>query len=63
MVKRHKKKIKHSYRNCYDYLTNENPNSDALSPTDKEEVKFICFLDIKKSNGLYSSPNELLKLL
>ena len=32
-------KLKCSHKNYTDHLTNENPNSVFLSPTDKEEIK------------------------
>ena len=57
-------KIKYSYKNYTDYLTNENRNSFFLSPTDKEEIKLILSsLDISKTNGPYSIPTTVLKLL
>ena len=34
-------KIKHSHKHYTDYLTNENPDSFSLSPTNKEEIKII----------------------
>ena len=34
-------KIKHSYKKSTDYLSNENPDTFFLSPTNKEEIKFI----------------------
>ena len=50
-------KAKHSYKNCTDYLTNENPDSFFLSPFNKEEIKIIISsLDINKSTGPYSIP-------
>ena len=46
-------KIKYSYKNYTDYLTNENPNSFFFSPTDKEEIKLIfSSVDISKVSGL-----------
>ena len=57
-------KIKYPYKNYTDYLTNENPNSFFLSPTDKEEIKLILSsLDISKATGPYSIPTKVLKLL
>ena len=57
-------KIKYSYKNYTDYLTNENRNSFFLSPTDKEEIKLILSsLDISKTNGPYSIPTTVLELL
>ena len=57
-------KIKYSYKNYTDYLTNENRNSFFLSPTDKVEIKLILSsLDISKANGPDSIPTKVLKLL
>ena len=57
-------KIKHSHKNYTDYLTNENPGSFFLSPTDKEEIKFILSsLDINKSTGPYRIPSKVLNML
>ena len=57
-------KRKHLHKNYSDYLTNENRNSFFLSLTNKEEIGFIISsLDINKSNGPYSIPNKVLKLL
>ena len=42
-------KVKHSHKKYTDYLTNENPDSFFLSPTNKEKIKFIlASLDISK---------------
>ena len=47
-------KINHSHKNYTDYLTNKNPDSFFLSPTNKEEIKIILFsLDIKKPTGKF----------
>ena len=47
-------KINHSHKNYTDYLTNENPDSFFLSPTNKEEIKIILSsLDIKKPTGKF----------
>ena len=47
-----------------DYLTNEIPDSFFLSPTNKEEIKFILSsLDISKSTGPYSIPKKVLNML
>ena len=45
-------KVKHSHKKYTDYLSNENPDTFFLSPTNKEEIKFILFsLDISKPTG------------
>ena len=47
-------KIKHSHKKYADYLSNENPDTFFLSPTSKEEIKFVLSsLDINKSTGPY----------
>ena len=57
-------KIKHSHKKYTDYLTNENPDSFFLLPTNKEEIKFILSsLDINKSTGPYSIPSKVLNML
>ena len=57
-------KIKHSHKNYNDYLSNENPHTFFLSPTDKEEIKFILFsLDINESTGPYSIASKVLNTL
>ena len=57
-------KIKHSYKKYTDYLSNENPDTFFLSPTNKEEIKFILSsLDINKSTGPYSIPSKVLNML
>ena len=57
-------KIKHSYKRYIDYLSNENPGTFFLSPTNKEEIKFILSsLDINKSTGPYSIPSKVLNML
>ena len=57
-------KIKYPYKYYTNYLTNENPNSFFLSPTDKEEIKLIISsLDISTATGPYSIPTKVLKLL
>ena len=57
-------KIKHSYKNYNDYLTNENPDSFFLSPTNKEEINIILSsLDINKSTGPYNIPIRVLHML
>ena len=56
--------LKYSYKNYADYLTNKNPNSFFLSPTDKEEIKLIISsLHISKATGPYSIPTKALQLL
>ena len=56
--------MKFSYKNYTHYLTNENPNSFSLSPTDKEDIKLILsFVDISKTTGRSSIPFKALKLL
>ena len=45
-------KMKYSYINYTDYLTNKDPNSFFLLPTEKKEIKLIfSSLDISKANG------------
>ena len=57
-------KIKYSHKNYTDYLTNENPNSFFVSPTDKEEIKLILSsLDTSKATGPYSILIKVSKLL
>ena len=57
-------RIKHLHKNYTDYLTNENPYSFFLSPTEKEEIKLILSsLDISKATGQYSILTKALKLL
>ena len=57
-------KIKHSHKKYTDYLSNENPDAFFLSPTNKEEVKFILSsLDISKSTEPYSIPSKVLNML
>ena len=57
-------KIKHSHKKYTDYLSNENPDTFFLSPTNKEEIKFILSsLDINKSIGPYSIPSKVLNML
>ena len=57
-------KIKHSYKKYTDYLSNENPDTFFLSPTNKEEIKFILSShDINKSIGPYSIPSKVLNML
>ena len=57
-------KIKHSHKKYTDYLSNENLDTFFLSPTNKEEVKFILSsLDINKSTGPYSIPSKVLNML
>ena len=57
-------KIKHSHKKYTDYLSNENPDTFFLSPTNKEEIKFILSsLDINKSTGPYSIPSNVLNIL
>ena len=57
-------KIKHSHKKYTDYLSNENPDTFFLSPTNKEEIKFILSsLDINKSTGPYSIPSKVLNML
>ena len=57
-------KIKHSHKNYTDYLTNENPDSFSLSPTNKEEIRIILSsLNINKSTGPYSIPSKVLNML
>ena len=57
-------KIKHAHKKYTDYLTNENPDMLFLSPTNKEEIKFILSsLDINKSTGPYSIPSKVLNML
>ena len=57
-------KIKHSHKTYTDYLTNENPDLFFLSPTNKEEIKFIrSSLDINISTGPYSIPSKVLNIL
>ena len=34
-------KIKHSHKHFTDYITNENPDSFFLSPTNNKEIKII----------------------
>ena len=34
-------KIKHSHKHFTDYITNKNPDSFFLSPTNNEEIKII----------------------
>ena len=47
------------HKNYSDYS-----DSFFISPTNKEEIKFIISsLDINKSNGPYSIPNKVLKML
>ena len=56
--------MKYSHRNYTDYLTNRNPESYFLSPTSKEEIKFVLSsLDINKSTGPYSIPSKVLNIL
>ena len=53
-----------SWNKIFTYLTNKNPNSFFLSPTDKEETKLIPpLLDISKATVSYSIPTKILKLL
>ena len=55
---------KHSHEKYTDCLTNENPDSFFLSPTNKEEIKFILSsVDINKSTGPYIIPNKVLNML
>ena len=57
-------KMKHSHKKYTDYFTNENPDSFFLSPTKKEEIKFILsYLDVNKSTGPYSIPSKVLNML
>ena len=57
-------KIKCPHKNYTDFLTDENPNSFFLSPTDKEEIKqILSSLDISKETSPYSIPTKVLKLL
>ena len=57
-------KIKHSHKKYADYLSNENPDTFFLSPTNKEEIKFVLSsLDINKSTGPYSIPSKVLNIL
>ena len=57
-------KIKHSHKKYTDYLSNENPDIFFLSPTNKEEIKFILStLEINKSTGPYSIPSKVLNML
>ena len=57
-------KIKHSHKKYTSCLTNENPDTFFLSPTNKEEIKFILSsLDINKSAGPYSIPSKFLNVL
>ena len=57
-------KIKHSHKMYTDYLSNKNPDTFFLSPTNKEEFKFILSsLDINKSTGPYSIPSKVLNVL
>ena len=54
----------HACKNYIVYLSNENPNSFFLSPTDKEEIELILSsLDISKATRLYIIPNKALELL
>ena len=47
-----------------DYLSNKNPDTFFLSPTNKEEFKFILSsLDINKSTGPYSISSKVLNIL
>ena len=56
--------MKYSHQNYTDYLTNGNPDSYFLSPTSKEEIKFVLSsLDINKSTGPYSIPSKVLSIL
>ena len=56
-------KIKHSHKKYTDYLSNENPDTFFLSPTNKEEIKFILSsLDINKSTGPCSIPSKNLNM-
>ena len=56
-------KIKHSDKKYTDYLTNENPDMFFLSPTNKDEIKFLLSsLDINKSTGLCSIPSKVLNM-
>ena len=60
-------KIKHknnTHKNYTGYLTNENPNSFLISPTDKEEIKFILSsIDVSKSTGPDIIPTKVLNML
>ena len=57
-------RIKHSHKRYTDYLTYENSDSFFLSPTKKEEIKFILpSLDINRSTGPYSFPSNVLNML
>ena len=57
-------KIKHSCKRYTEYLSNENPDTFFLSPTNKKEIKFILSsLNINKSTGPYSIPSKVLNML
>ena len=57
-------KIKHSHKKYTDYLSNKNPDTFFLSPTNKEEIKFIrSSIDINKSTGPYNIPSKVLNML
>ena len=56
--------IKYSPKYYTDYLTNENPKSFFLLPTNKEEIKLILSsTDTSKATDLYSILIKVLKLL
>ena len=57
-------KIEHSHKNYTDYFSDENPDIFFLSPTNKEEIKFIhSSLDINKSSGPYNISSNVLNML
>ena len=57
-------KINHSHKKYTDFLSNENPDTFFLSPTTKEEIKFILSsLDINKPTGPYSIPSKIFNML
>ena len=64
VVEKTQAKIKHSHKKYTDYLSNENPDTFFVSPTNKEEIKFILSsLNINKSTGLCSIPSKVLNIL
>ena len=57
-------RIEHSHKNYTDYFSDENADIFFLSPTNKEEIKFIHFsLDINKFSGPYSISSNVLNML
>ena len=63
-MKRPKQKQNIHIKKYNDYLSNQNPDTFFLSPTNKEEIKFNLFsLDINKSTGPYIIPSKALNML